>query len=93
MLECKACGYKYEEEYQTVNRERIKDLCISGLMTDGGHHKQWHLEQILEVCGYDLKKIARELSDEEADFEEIDRDEYWDEYNYDGLFWERGIPP
>jgi hypothetical protein len=31
--------------------ERMADLARDGLQTDGGHHKQWYLEQILEACG------------------------------------------
>ncbi len=26
---------------------KIAELCTNGLTTDGGHHKQWYLEQIL----------------------------------------------
>lgn len=25
----------------------LEQLCVDGLTTDGGHHKQWYLEQIL----------------------------------------------
>jgi len=27
--------------------EKLKNHCYEGLQTDGEHHKQWHLEQIL----------------------------------------------
>lgn len=38
------------------------DLCVQGLVTDGGHHKQWYLEQLLlRLVGKDewdeLKRI------------------------------------
>jgi len=35
----------------------IYDLVISALMTDGEHHKQWYLEQILKQLGHDPEKI------------------------------------
>ena len=31
--------------------EKIKDLCLEGLCTDGGHHKQYYLEEILRLTG------------------------------------------
>lgn len=75
-----------------INKEEIKEICKSGLRTDGAHHKQYSLEEVLKKLGYKLKDIAREMSDEEAILENEDPDEYWEEYNYDGLFWEKGIP-
>ena len=59
-------------------KEEIKNLCIEGLRTDGGHHKQWYLEEILMELGYTLKEIRKEL------FEE-------DDCNYNN--WEEGISP
>ncbi len=38
------CIIKFQEE--------IKDLCLEGLTTDGAHHKQWYLEEILRKLGY-----------------------------------------
>lgn len=40
--------------------ERVKNLISEGLCTDGGHHKQWYLEQIakelwIEVPGLDIR--------------------------------------
>ena len=35
-------------------KREIKELCISGLLTDGAHHKQWYLEQIAKVLGIEL---------------------------------------
>lgn len=62
-----------------MDESEIKELCIDGLLTDGGHHKQWYLEQILIKLGYDLKEIRKELNtpDENGDY-------------YD---WEDGIAP
>ena len=51
-------------------REELKELCISGLFTDGAHHKQWYLEEILKLLGFDLNKIRDELNT---------KDYYWDE--------------
>ncbi len=28
---------------------QIHNLCLEGLETDGAHHKQWYLEQILKI--------------------------------------------
>ncbi len=50
-------------------REKVRQLAISGLLTDGGHHKQWFLERILEALGYDLAQIYDELQ-HDYDWEE-----------------------
>lgn len=42
--------------------EKIKDLAINGLLTDGAHHKQWYLEEILKAGGVDLKELKAELA-------------------------------
>lgn len=39
---------------------RINELAGAGLTVDGGHHKQWFLEQILEVLGSDPYLIEHE---------------------------------
>jgi len=44
-----------------MEKEKIKELCINGLLTDGSHHKQWYLEEILKVLGYKLPDIKEEL--------------------------------
>ena len=41
--------------------EKAKDLAIDGLFTDGAHHKQWYLEQILETLGINLDQLAEEF--------------------------------
>lgn len=44
------------------------ELIIDGLQTDGGHHKQWYLEQILiELVG---KKKIKEMKEYYGDWEE-----------------------
>ena len=45
-----------------MEKEEIKDLCVEGLLTDGGNHKQWFLEEILKKLGYDLKEVSIELA-------------------------------
>lgn len=73
--------------------EEIKDLCISGLRTDGAHHKQWFLEEILKKLGFNLKKISKELIKEEVSNEGEDPNEYKAYYSNDNYLWEDGIPP
>jgi hypothetical protein len=41
--------------------EKLQDLAMDGLLTDGGHHKQWYLEQILETLGINLDRLAEEF--------------------------------
>lgn len=57
--------------------ETIESLCLDGLDTDGGHHKQWYLEEILKnvLEGYE---------------EVMTLEEYKKKKNLD---WEEGIPP
>ena len=38
---------KQETDKQVLARLDLIDLALLGLDTDGGHHKQWALEQIL----------------------------------------------
>ena len=33
-----------------LKMERLEELCIDALLTDGAHHKQWYIEQILEIA-------------------------------------------
>ena len=32
-----------------MDKEKIIELCCDGLFTDGGHHKQWYLAEILKI--------------------------------------------
>jgi len=72
-------------------KESIKDLCTDGLSIDGAHHKQWHLEEILKLLGYDLKEISLELCKEEAEDKGEDSKERFKKYNNEGFWWEPGI--
>jgi hypothetical protein len=69
------------ETHSTQLKERLVEvykLAIDGLGTDGDHHKQWFLEEILKVVvgeeNYD--RIFKELGEEN-----------------DGYAWEPGIAP
>ncbi len=42
------------EQFRTANLEAT-NLALHALMTDGAHHKQWYLEQIVKVLGIDLE--------------------------------------
>lgn len=62
---------------ENKREEEIEKLCIDGLYTDGAHHKQWYLEQILAVL-YPEEKGMDILREELA---------------VDDYEWEEGIPP
>ncbi len=49
---CNDCQEKLQQK-----QDEIKNLCIQGLRTDGGHHKQWFLEEILKAVGVDMSKV------------------------------------
>jgi hypothetical protein len=53
---------KLEEESVPLARPTARDrffrlnaLAMEGLTVDGGHHKQWYLERILQQCGKALE--------------------------------------
>ncbi len=52
-----------------IHIEKIRELAIDGLLTDGGHHKQWYLEKIIVELGFDLEKIREKLNEEDYDWE------------------------
>ena len=39
--------------------EKAKELATNGLQTDGGHHKQWYLEEILKALDVDLEELRK----------------------------------
>lgn len=43
--------------------ERAVQYAVCGLLTDGAHHKQWCLEEVLKSLGEDPRKIAASLPD------------------------------
>lgn len=40
---------------------KLKRIAVGGLLIDGAHHKQWHLEQILIALGIDLQQLWADL--------------------------------
>lgn len=53
-----------------VKGKTVKDIIIDALLTDGGHHKQWYLEQLLWKLGFDVDKLKKELQKEDYEWEE-----------------------
>jgi hypothetical protein len=53
----------WEKKQAEKLRAKVEELCTDGLLTDGGHHKQWYLEQILETIGVDLTDLRTQLVD------------------------------
>lgn len=53
-------GWK-EMEAMPVGTEKAREYAISGLGCDGGHHKQWFLEQVLISLGVDLDVLREEM--------------------------------
>ncbi len=53
----------------TAQAEDIRELTISGLLTDGAHHKQWYLEKILMKLGIDIDVLLEELEEDDYSFE------------------------
>lgn len=49
--------------------EKVTDLALDGLFTDGGHHKQWYLERILETLGIDLEWLAEAVKSVDGEWE------------------------
>ena len=37
----------------------IKELALDALETDGEHHKQWYLEEILKVCRVNVEELRK----------------------------------
>lgn len=59
------------EIYKIFNETlKIKNLCVEGLLTDGGHHKQWYLEEVLKVLGFNLEDLRKKLNKEDYDWDE-----------------------
>lgn len=45
----------------------IESIALEAIQVDGGHHKQWCLEKILEVCGWeDLEELQKIYPHEEG---------------------------
>lgn len=44
-------------ELNEFSYAELEELILLGLHTDGGHHKQWVLEQIARLAGIDLMDV------------------------------------
>ena len=52
-----------------MDAQKIKQLAINGLETDGAHHKQWYLEQILIALDLNLEQLHSEEQSNDYDWE------------------------
>ena len=57
-----ALGLQTEMVSRGLVLEAIKLACVEGLTTDGAHHKQWYLDQILRLAA--TTQEYAELKDE-----------------------------
>jgi len=46
----------------TCKQSGLSELIREALWTDGGHHKQWYLEQIAGCLGIDLEQMDRDMA-------------------------------
>ena len=53
-----------------MEKDEAIQIAIHGLLTDGSHHKQWALEEVLKALGMDLDELRSKLKEQ---------DYYWDE--------------
>lgn len=58
-----ALGLQAEMIGRGLILEAIREACAAALTTDGAHHKQWYLEQILQeiVSEEEYEDMRREL--------------------------------
>ena len=50
--------------------ERAISMGVSGLLTDGGHHKQWIIEEMLKLLGVDLETLREILQKDNYDWDD-----------------------
>ena len=55
---------------EVIKDDVVKELAINGLLTDGAHHKQWYLEEILKAIEVDLLELRKELQEDDYSWEE-----------------------
>ena len=53
-----------------VKGKSLKQVIVAALETDGGHHKQWYLEQLLEMLGFDKEAVRREEEKQDYSWED-----------------------
>ncbi|MBA7624550.1 hypothetical protein ES703_31959 [subsurface metagenome] len=44
----------------------VESIALEAIQVDGGHHKQWYLEKILELCGWDSEQLQKIYPHEEG---------------------------
>ena len=47
-------------EIDEAKLEQVKEFGVEALFTDGGHHKQWYIEEMLKLLGVDLEEMRIE---------------------------------
>ena len=52
-----------------ANVNKAISLAMDGLCTDGEHHKQWYLEQILKALGVNLKELNTKMQEDDYAWE------------------------
>lgn len=57
------------QEALEAQQNKIKDIVVCGLLTDGTHHKQYALERVLEAIGVNMKVLKSELRKEGYEWE------------------------
>ena len=45
--------------------DEVRELGVEALFTDGGHHKQWYIEEMLKLLGVDLQAMRIEQLEED----------------------------
>lgn len=51
----------WEKKQAEKEQEKIRDLCIDGLLAEKVWEKQWWIEKILEAIGVDLAELRKEI--------------------------------
>jgi len=59
-----------ETEAMPNGKQKAIEYAIHGLLTDGGHHKQWILEEILKALDVDLVELRKELQADDYDWDD-----------------------
>jgi len=54
-----------EIEGMPLGPNRAAAMAVEGLLTDGAHHKQWALEQVLKALGFDLIRIKGLIAEDQ----------------------------
>jgi len=77
---------RQDPEWLNDRIDEALNLAASGIFTDGGHHKQWYLDQIVRVLTGDDKEYRSFRHDHQS----VSFDEDGDAIFYE---WDEGISP